>query len=123
MKQVLLDTNAVMAVGEFGLDVFAAVENAAFSSKIYVVQGTITELKKIMEEQRGKYKAAAKLGLALLTQKKITVLPDLADDVDSSLVEYSTKGYMVLTQDVELKKRLTKPYATIRQKKKVIVVK
>ena len=43
--------------------------------------------------------------------------------VDDILVEYSKKGNLILTQDTELKKRLTKPYLTIRQKKTIIFIK
>jgi rRNA-processing protein FCF1 len=115
--KVILDTNAVMAVGEFGLDVFGEVKGTLF-----IVEGTLQELEKIQQAQRGKFKAAAKLGVSLLKRKDIESLPDLKNDVDSSLVAYSQKGYVVLTQDATLKKRLQKPYLTIRQKKKVVMV-
>ena len=38
-------------------------------------------------------------------------------DVDSQLVEFSKKGYLVATQDIELKRKLNKPIIIIRQKK------
>ena len=123
MKQVILDTNALLAIANLKLDLFTALDECCdFSFKIAVTQGTINELVKIQQEQRGKYSAAAKLGLQLLTKKNVKIIKN-EDFVDDVLVEMSKKGHLVLTQDKELKKRLTKPYLTIRQKKKVIMVK
>lgn len=123
MKRIILDTNALMAFAEFKLDVFSAIKECCdFQYKVVVLSGIVDELKKIKEEQRGKYKLAAKLALSLLNARKIEVVKSkgLVDDL---LVEYSRKGYLILTQDIALKRRLKKPYMTIRQKKKVIVVK
>ena len=122
MKKVIIDTNALMAIGEFKVDVFSELENCCdFKYRLFVLGGTIDELKKITDEQRGKYKRAAKLALSLLKVKNVGVLNGNGN-VDDLLVEHSIKGDLVLTQDIGLKRRLKKPYLTIRQKKKVVVV-
>ena len=125
MKRIIIDTNALMAIGEFNLDVFTEVKYVMdVKYKIYILDGTLDELHKIMVEQRGKYKRFAKLALSIIDAKKVEILVtnDSCCDVDDLLVELSQKGDLVLTQDVLLKKRLQKPYLTIRQKKKVIFV-
>lgn len=122
MKKILFDTNAVMAIDEFKLDIFSAVDQCCnFTYTICVVEGVIDELEKIQKEQRGKYARAAKLGLSILKRKGIKILPGKGN-VDDLLVEHSIKGDLVLTQDIGLKRRLAKPYLTIRQKKKVMIV-
>ena len=122
MKQVIIDTNAWMAITEFKLDIFAALErDCDFQYKAVVLQGIIEELRKIVTEQRSKFRQAALLALGIIETKKITVLPELGK-VDDLLVEHSKVGDLVLTQDAALKKRLNKPYLTIRQKKKIIMV-
>jgi rRNA-processing protein FCF1 len=122
MKKVIIDTNAVMAIDEFKLDIFTALEKCCtFKYTPYVLEGVIDELEKIKVEQRGKHVRAAKLGLSILKRKNVKVLKG-KDHVDDLLVEHSIKGDLVLTQDIELKKRLVKPYLTIRQKKKIMVV-
>ena len=124
MKKIILDTNALMAFAEFKIDIFSELEKCCnFRYVIYVLSGSINELQKIMENQRGKYKRAAKLALDLLKAKKIPAIVKDHKGVDDLLVEYSKKGNLVLTQDVALKKRLKKPYLTIRQKKYIILVK
>ena len=122
MKKIVLDTNALMAVSEFKLDIFTVLEESCdFRFKVFLLSGVIDELQKILKEQRGKYKEAAKLALSLIRVKKIPALI-MKGNVDDELVRLSKKNYLVLTQDVALKKRLQKPYLTIRQKKKVVVI-
>tara|TARA_Y100000310_G_C20040957_1_gene516142 strand:- start:29 stop:400 length:372 start_codon:yes stop_codon:yes gene_type:complete len=123
MKRVIIDTNALMAIGEFKLDVFTALNDVLdVKYSLFILSGTVNELNKIKKEQRGKYKLAASLGLSLLKRKGVKVLKG-EGYVDDLLVEHSIKGDLVLTQDIGLKRRLVKPYLTIRQKKKVVLVK
>lgn len=125
MKKIILDTNALMAIAGFKVDIFSELEKACdFPFRIHVLSGTIDELKKIKEQQRGKYRRGAQLALSLLKAKKIPVILPAKEKagVDNLLVEHSQAGDLILTQDIGLKKRLKKPYLTIRQKKKVELV-
>ncbi len=122
MKTIIIDTNALMAVSEFGIDLFTEIEKAClFSYQLVVLTGTIQELEKIKQEQRGKFKVAAKLALTLVEKFKLKQIAS-SEVVDDELVKHSAKGEIILTQDQELKKRLTKPYLTIRQKKWIVLV-
>src|SRR3989338_11308467 len=140
MKTIILDTNALMAIAEWKIDLFSEIEKCC--SELFcisVLEGTLRELEKIGQEQRGRYKLAAKLALSLVRLKKIkiilneTIQKDIQSkgkksvsgdnpSVDDLLVEHSQQGDWVLTQDAALKKRLQKPYLTIRQKKKVVMI-
>ncbi|HLD72844.1 MAG TPA: hypothetical protein VJA23_04625 [Candidatus Nanoarchaeia archaeon] len=121
-KQIILDTNALMAIAEFKIDLITELEKAYdFPYELCVLEGTIKELKKIQEEQREKFKRAAKLALGIIKVKKITVLPSIGY-VDTELIKHSRNGDLILTQDVELKKELSLPYLTIRQKKRVVLI-
>ncbi len=126
--QIIIDTNAWMAMAELKIDLFAELERYCdFPYKIEVLSGTIKELEKIVQEQPGKHKRNAKLALAILRAKKVPILEGDAGNnfdigVDNLLVEHSRKGDLVLTQDVVLKKRLVRPYLTLRQKKYVVMV-
>ncbi|NQV90958.1 DNA-binding protein [Candidatus Woesearchaeota archaeon] len=121
-KRVILDTNALMAIDEFKLDIFSEIERCiSFPYELIVPDGVLDELHKIIIEQKGKYKLSAKLALSIVNTKRIKIV-ESEGNVDDYLVALSEKGQLVLTQDVELKKRLKKPYLTIRQKKKVMLV-
>ena len=122
MKLIIIDTNAWMAITEFRLDIFTALErDCDFSFKVVVLQGIVEELEKIISEQRGKFRQAALLALGILKVKKIKILPE-AGNVDDLLVQHSKEGDLVLTQDAALKKRLKRPYLTIRQNKRILIV-
>ena len=122
MKKVIIDTNAIMAIAEFGLDLFTELQKTLdFPYSLSVLEGTIQELEKIRQEQRGKFKQAAALGLVLLKSKRINIIKS-AGAVDDLLLAFSRQGAWVLTQDSELKQQLHKPYLTIRQKKKVVMI-
>lgn len=122
MKLILIDTNAWMAIALWKIDLFEEVEKAAdFPHEIAILQGTQEELKKIQNEQPGKFRNAAKLALALLKAKKVKIIRGTGS-VDNLLVHHSHQGDVVLTQDQQLKKRLSRPYFTLRQKKRVVQV-
>lgn len=122
MKTVIIDTNVLLAVALFRLDVFSEVERVCdFPVRLAVLQGSIQELERLSTQERGKFKQAARLALALLHAKRLQVLKSIGK-VDDALVVESKGGTLVLTQDRELKKRLQKPYLTIRQKKYVAMV-
>ena len=122
MKKVILDTNAVMEMVEFKIDLFRELERILdIPYQVGVVEGTIKELEEIIKNQRLRFSRAAKMGLALLKAKKVQVLTGKGK-VDDVLAQYSQDGALILTQDRELKKRLQKPFLTIRQKKVVEMV-
>lgn len=123
MKHIIIDTNALMAIAELKIDVFSEIERIAdFKYELWVLEGSIAELETIKTTQRGKYKLAAKLVLDIVKKKKVKIM-NSSENVDDDLVELSQKGYLILTQDRELKQRLKKPYLTIRQGKTVAMVK
>ena len=122
MKKIIIDTNIWMAISEFKLDLFRELDSCCdFQYKLFVLERTIAELEKIQQEQRGKFKRAAALAVSLIKAKKINVIPG-EGNVDDLLTAFSKQGYLILTQDLGLKNRLTKPYLTIRQKKRVVVI-
>lgn len=122
MKKVILDTNAVMDMVEFKIDLFTELQRILdIPYQVCILEGTIKELEQIIQGQRMRFARAAKMGLAILKSKKIKILPG-EGKVDDILVHYSQQGALVLTQDRELKRRLSRPFLTIRQKKVVVMV-
>ena len=130
MKQGIIDTNALIAIATFKIDVFEEIENCLdVEYELCVVEGTLKELVKlkVVSKLSGKDKTAAKLALTILEHKIknkdiVVIKDDPKIDVDTTLANLSKDGALVLTQDKGLKARLTKPYLTIRQKKKVVMI-
>lgn len=124
MKKIILDTNFLLIPFQFDIDIFLEIERIAdFKYELFIVDKTVDELNKIIKEQKGQNKEAAKIALALLENKKIKKLKTTEDlDVDSILLKQ--KGAIIATQDIILKRKLMKSgikTITLRQKKYLVL--
>ena len=108
MKTVLPDTNALMAMVEFKIDIFSEIAKTLdFPVTICILQGTMNELTKIILGESPKHAKAARLAQTLIKKRNVEIMPS-PNDVDNQLEKYSRQGYLILTQDKELKRKLTK---------------
>ena len=110
MKKIILDTNFLLIPYQFKVDIFSEIERIAdFKYELCVIDKTIDELKKIIEKQKGKDRKAAILGLIMLEQKGAKLIKTKEKkDVDTLILNTAKKGYIVATQDAELKRKLKK---------------
>ncbi|MFH1682616.1 MAG: PIN domain-containing protein [Candidatus Woesearchaeota archaeon] len=124
MKIIILDTNTLMAISQFKIDLFSELDRLCdFSYKVVILDKTVDELKGIISEQAGKYKLQAKLALDILDKKGVRKIDTEAGKVDDLLVKMAEEGKIVVTQDKELKRRIKEKGAevlTIRQKKMIV---
>lgn len=108
MKTILLDTNFLMAVKQFKLDVFAELDRiCGFRYKLCVIDKTVEELKNLaLKADRAGM--AAKLALELIKTKHIYIKPIKSHlSTDQTILEIAKKeNYIVATQDMALKRRL-----------------
>ncbi|MBI2112392.1 hypothetical protein HYT52_02555 [Candidatus Woesearchaeota archaeon] len=89
MKKIIIDTNALMAISDFKIDLFSEIKKCCdIGYKLCIVEGTVKELEKIQKEQRGKEKQAARLVLSLLKHQNVEVLEGKGTEqyVDDQLV-------------------------------------
>jgi len=119
-KIIILDTNFLLIPAQFNVDIFSEIERICdFPYQLCIIDKTLSELDSIIENQRQKYKNAAKLALKLLKSKAVKIIKTkkdkYVDDLIFNLAENTE--IIVATQDKELKKRLKKPIITLRQKK------
>ena len=122
MRRVVIDTNALMAIEETGIDLFGELEKVCtFSYTLGIVSASYSELEKIAGQSKGKAGRSARLALSLIKAKGIVII-DAQGYADDALVQCSAQGDIVLTVDRELRSRLCKPYLTIRQGKKIVLV-
>tara|TARA_Y100000310_G_scaffold255534_1_gene263008 strand:- start:2446 stop:2868 length:423 start_codon:yes stop_codon:yes gene_type:complete len=127
-KKILLDTNFLLAVYQFKVDIFTQIDKiSTFKYNISILDKTLEELKKIVEEQKGKHKDAAKIALKLISIKKINIIKTESDKhTDDVILEYAKKGnYIVATQDKDLKRRLINlnvEVIVLRQKKILAII-
>ena len=113
-----------MAISQFKLDILSEISTFVdFNYKIKILDKTLDELGKILAEQKGKNKLAAKFALLFIQRTKISKIKTEEGGVDDLLVKKAAQGSIVLTQDQELKRRIKDvggKILTIRQKKKLV---
>jgi uncharacterized protein len=109
IKKIVLDTNFLMVCEQFNVDIFSEIDRiCTFKYKLYIVDKTIDELKKVIEEQKGKHKFAAKIALQFVKKKGISVIKTKKGYVDDLILDLLDENHILATQDVLLKKRAVK---------------
>lgn len=109
-RTVIIDTNGLMIPGQFGLDIFSELKRLGFDSFL-IPRASVRELEKISSQGRGKDRKAAKVALSLLDRCTIIEKNGLADDIITDMAVDMNAA--VLTNDIELKKRLCSKGVTI----------
>jgi rRNA-processing protein FCF1 len=109
--KVLLDTNALMVPGQFGLDVLEELERLGYR-RFLVPRPVLRELEALAGlADSGRDRIAAKIGLALAEGCEIVEASGGADD---ALVDLGLEmGAAVFTNDKELKKKLSTRGVTV----------
>ena len=116
LKSIILDTNFLVYVLEFKIDLFAELDRVIPSGyKAKILDRTINELEKLAVKN-----VYAKIALGLLD--KFEVIKTSGDNVDDMLVEMQGNDVIIGTQDRELKNRLECAKLIIRQKKYLALV-
>ncbi len=109
-RKVIIDTNGLMIPGQFGVDIFSELERLGFETYL-VARASVRELEKILAEARGKNRTAANIALSLLDRCSVIEKDGPADDIILELA--ADMDAAVLTNDMELKKRLCSKGVTI----------
>ncbi len=105
MKAVIIDTNGLMIPGQFGVDIFSELERLGFQ-EFLVPSPVVRELERIARSGKGKDRNAASIGRQLLHKCRIVETVGGGDEAVLSLA--LERGAAVLTNDSDLKKRLSR---------------
>ena len=106
--KILVDTNVLIYSAKTGFDLFSELKNFG-ASKILIPTEVISELKQLVESaNKGSDKKSAKLAIQIINYSKITFVNLGSGHTDDAIISYSkTNKNLVITNDSELKKRLT----------------
>lgn len=127
MVKVIIDTNFLLIPSRFNVDIFGQIKDKlGQNTKFCIMEGTLSELNKIIQKESGADKNAAKLGLELLKAKGLkTLAHPLDQDVDSAILDLeATENTVVATQDMELRSKLRSKGVRViylRQKKYISI--
>ena len=106
MVNIILDTNFLLIPAQFGVDIFAEIGRLCDAHTLWIIDRSVQELQAIAH-QKGKDGQAAKVALELISKKQIRQLPANDSSVDDAIVAQVREGWIVGTQDRELRKQLT----------------
>ena len=126
MKKIILDTNFLLIPVQFNIDIFTEIDRVCmFPYKLYIVDKTVDELNKIIDEQKGKHKLAAKIALQFLKKKNIGVIKTKEGHVDDLILDVLDKDTILATQDVIFRRRAVKKgvKVIVLRSKKYLVLK
>lgn len=126
MQNIVLDTNFFMTAYKQKVDIFGELKRIMdFKYQVYIIDKTVDELEKLINEGKLSEKTSAKVALQLLKRKNIKILKTAKDrSVDDLLLALDPRTFIIATQDRELKKRLkARKFKTlvIRQKKHIVL--
>jgi rRNA-processing protein FCF1 len=122
LTKIIIDTNALLALIEYNIDFISELQRILdIPYKICILAATKDEFEKLKQTESLKIRRRIMLIESLIPKLKIEILPDQGY-VDEILINYSLQHNLILTQDQALKQKLQRPYLTIRQQKKIIIV-
>ena len=104
---VLLDTNALLIPHQHRVDLFSEIERIVTEKhEVATLSTVVDELRGLASSTTKDDGAAARVGLRLLQEKKVSIIPSECP-VDDAIVLYASQHKaIVCTNDGELKKRL-----------------
>jgi rRNA-processing protein FCF1 len=111
-QKVIIDTNGFMILGQFGIDLFSELERLGFDTFL-ITRASVRELEHICSHGRGKDARASRIALSLLYRCTVIEKEGFADDIILDLAV--DMNIPVLSNDIELKKRLCSKGVTIVQ--------
>ena len=75
MQKIILDTNVLMAIGQFNVDIFSEIDRICdFRYSLCIIKLQLEELTGIQKSGKGKDSRAAKLALDIIKSKNIEAI-------------------------------------------------
>lgn len=109
MKTIILDTNFLIYCTKFRIDLFSEIGRICNSQhKLAVLDKILEELEKVKPKE---------LKLIKKFIEKLEIIKSKESKVDKELIRLSAEGYIIATQDLELKKQLAGSMIIIRNKR------
>ena len=120
--KIIIDTNGFMIPVQFGVDIFEELKRLGFN-EFFVPEAVVSEIEKLIKRGKGSDRIAAKVARLMMDRCERIAGTGPADDVILRLAKDT--GAAVLTNDIELKRRLAQigvQSVSLRQKNKLDLV-
>lgn len=104
--KVIYDTNFLMSVIKFRLDLFNELQLVLNEPYDNIILSSVIDELKYFAKGTSKASKEAKLSLRLIDSENFHVVKSPKGNVDDAIVTVAGKGSVVATNDMELRKRL-----------------
>jgi rRNA-processing protein FCF1 len=105
LTNVALDTNVLMYLSTFPVDVFTEVKAVKGRVKFVIPVKVFDEVKALGKKNLS-LKHQSQIALQALNEKKVEIIETVAENADDALVELALDHYVIVTNDKELRKRI-----------------
>lgn len=107
-RRVAFDTNMLLAVPQFGVDVFGCIKDLLGPSTLFFVPRAVLEELGVVAAKSRKRAREVALAMKVFEANRVGVVETGACNADEALLELSRKGYYVASNDRALRKRIKK---------------
>ena len=104
VKGVVIDTNMFLVPYQLGIDVLEEIRRLLPGIRVYTIPPVLREIKRLSESGNTNERLAARIGLKIAEQ--VEVLSIEGDSADRVLLELAKKGFIVATNDRELRRKI-----------------
>jgi hypothetical protein len=122
MSKIIFDTNFLIDIFRFKVDL-DQIKEIVGKTEFFVLENVKKEIETI-SKTKGRTGTYAKLSLKFLKQKNVKVLKSEEKNTDKALIEFAKKGYIIATNDRNLRKKIKELNLKIiylRGKKKIMM--
>jgi len=107
-RKIIFDTNMLLAAEQFRIDVVQEVKKlAGNNAELYITENIKREIDELANE-KGSTGKNARIAKEMVNESGMVLLDSGVKDTDTELCDLGQKGYLIATNDAELRKRVKK---------------
>ena len=121
--KIALDTNMLLAAEQFKIRLVEEIESKLSKAKIVIPNQVITELEKLAGRSK-KLEKQVKIAMQIIKNEGVKQMEVKASNADKALLTLAKQGFIIATNDRELRKKVKKSFGKclILRKKKYLTL-
>ena len=121
--KVALDTNMLLAAEQFKISLVEEIESKLSKAEIVIPSQVITELEKLAGKSK-KLEKQVKIAMQIIKNEGVKQIEVKASNADKALLTLAKQGFIIATNDKELRKKVKKSFGKclILRKKKYLTL-
>lgn len=104
-KKIAIDTNMLLSISQLKIDIFSQLKERFGNVEIFFPKNVLKELETVSKQGKSK-KIHCEIAKQLLEKNNAIEFGPAEEKVDNALLEMSEKGFLIATNDKELRKKI-----------------